>query len=101
MSNIHELPKVFKIKTPVRESLELKQLYDFLFDVVVAGWAGRIGHYAYDDDPMCVATDQDGYIYCWADSMGRRYISASCKQNIFINTSEAVEINSDGVTFKI
>ncbi|AWL27128.1 hypothetical protein DJ533_00140 (plasmid) [Acinetobacter defluvii] len=69
--------KIFKIKTPDRETLELSKLYDFLFDNLVCGWAGRTGHYAYSEDPTQIAENQDGYIYCWEHTDYSRKISAS------------------------
>lgn len=69
--------KIFKIKTPAIYSKELELMYDFLFNELNCGWAGRIGHYAYDEDKSKVAENQDGYIYCWEHAKHNYKISAS------------------------
>ena len=97
--NLKDLPDLFKIKLPAKYSYELTQVYDFLFDFVVCGWAGRSGHYAYDGDG-CEATNQDGYLYCYTHGHSRK-LTASCKGNISFDPKKAVEIllkdTKDGV----
>ncbi len=72
-------PDVFKVKLPPKYSRELERMYDFFFDEmdIATGWAGRIGHYAFDDDPTKNASDQDGYIYAWKHNEYSLLISAS------------------------
>jgi hypothetical protein len=68
---------IFKIKIPAIYSKELASMYDFLFDELNCGWAGRLGHYAYDEDKSKVAENQDGFIYCWKHEEYSYKISAS------------------------
>lgn len=61
------MPSYFKVKLPARGTEELDRIYSFLFDELVASWAGRVGHYAYVDegDEHQLATNQDGFLYCF------------------------------------
>ena len=73
-------PDIFKVKLPPIYSKELEKMYEFFFDDMSnmsCGWAGRIGHYAYDENPSKNATDQDGYIYAWKHNYYTLLISAS------------------------
>lgn len=55
----------FKLKLPPKETKELDEMYIVLFDQLGAGWAGRIGHYAYDEHEHRIAKNQDGYVYAF------------------------------------
>lgn len=69
------IPDNFKIRIEDRETPELKKMYDLLFDDLMCGWAGRVGHYAYGHEHQ-VADPQDGFIYGWKTLDGKRLISA-------------------------
>ena len=83
MKSIKDIPKYFKIKIEARDTTELDNMYDFLFNTLNCSWCGSIGHYAYINHPEeehRLAKDQDGYIYVSSNTEGdfvRRTITAS------------------------
>jgi hypothetical protein len=58
-------PDCLKVKLPPAGSEKIVVMYDFLFGALHASWAGRVGHYAYDENADSVARNQDGFIYCF------------------------------------
>lgn len=76
MSNL-DLTLPFKIKLPEKETKELDQFYNFLFDELHAGWAGRCGHYAWGEEHQ-VSRNQDGFIYVFDSGHGFPHITADC-----------------------
>lgn len=67
------IPEKFKMKIPPAQTKELDRLYDFLFDFLQAGWAGRFGHHAYCDSEEAqhmVSDKQDGYLYVFKHMNG-------------------------------
>jgi hypothetical protein len=88
---VNNLPNLFKVRLPAKETDDLEKMYDFFFDYLNCGWAGRFGHYAYGETWQ-IADKQDGFIYCFIHS-GFRKITASTEGNITFNPKEAIEID--------